>query len=140
MHFLYKPDMLPFDFLDPERDKVLDFCLRNLLWSDPEKLRAFMGPDPTQSPYFAEFGESGFECRLNSSDPEVRELFRDWPGWANYKVTAYDFFGQDRVIRYYRALEFEGYIRDALRTYVNSFPDRHAAIQALAGDIGLGPL
>ena len=44
MHFLYKPDMLPFHFLDPESDQALDFCLRNLLWSDPEKLRAFMVP------------------------------------------------------------------------------------------------
>ncbi len=140
MHFLYKPDMLPFDFLDPERDKVLDFCLRNLLWSDPEKLRAFMGPDPTQSPYFAEFGESGFECRLNSSDPEVSELFRDWPAWAKYKVTAYDFLGQDRVIRYYRATEFENHIRSALRTYVRSFPDRCAAMHRLAADIGIGML
>jgi hypothetical protein len=140
MHFLYKPEMLPFDFLDPERDKVLDFCLRNLLWSDPEKLRAFMGPDPMQSPYFSEFGESGFECRLSSSDPEVRQLFRDWPRWAKYKVTAYDFFGQDRVIRYYRALDFESHIRGALRTYLHSFPDRHNAITALAIDIGLGEL
>lgn len=140
MHFLYKPDMLPFDFLDAERDKVLDFCLRNLLWSDPEKLRAFMGSDPTQSPYFAEFGESGFECRLQSSDPEVSELFRDWPPWAAYKVTAYDFLGKDRVIRYYRAPEFEGYIRSALRTYTQSFPDRRSAMAALAREIGLGEL
>jgi hypothetical protein len=140
MHFLYKPDMLPFDFLDPEHDKVLDFCLRNLLWSDPEKLRAFMGPDPKQSPYFAEFGESGFECRLQSSDPEVKELFRDWPAWANYKVTAYDFLGKDRVIRYYRALEFERHIRRALLAYVSSFPDRRSATVVLAREIGLGDL
>ncbi len=140
MHYLYKPDMLPFDFLDPERDQVLDFCLRNLLWSDPEKLRAFMGPDPTQSPYFAEFGESGFECRLHSSDPEVRELFRDWPAWAKYKVTAYDFLGKDRMVRYYCSQEFENHIRGALRAYVGSFPDRRPAIAALANDIGLGDL
>lgn len=140
MHFLYKPDMLPFHFLDPESDQALDFCLRNLLWSDPEKLRAFMGPDPAQSPYFAEFGESGFECRLHSSDPEVKELFRDWPGWAKYKVTAYDFLDKDRVIRYYRALEFENYIRHALRAYVNSFPDRRNAIAVLYSEIGLGQL
>ena len=140
MHYLYKPDMLPFDFLDPERDQVLDFCLRNLLWSDPEKLRAFMGPDPTQSPYFAEFGESGFECRLHSSDPEVRELFRDWPTWAKYKVTAYDFLGKDRMVRYYCSQEFENHIRGALRAYVGSFPDRRPAIAALANDIGLGNL
>jgi len=140
MHFLYKPDMLPFDFLDPERDKVLDFCLRNLLWSDPEKLRAFMGPDPTQSPYFAEFGESGFECRLHGGDPEISELFRDWPAWATYKVTAYDFLGKDRVIRYYRALEFESHIRSALRAYTHSFPDRRSAIATLAAEIELGEL
>lgn len=140
MHFLYKPELLRFDFLDPERDRVLDFCLRTLLWSDPEKLRAFMGPDPTLSPYFAEFGESGFECRLNSNDAEVQELFRDWPAWAQYKVTAYDFCGLDRVVRYYKAAEFDAHIRNALRTYVKSFPDRRAAIASMAADIGLGEL
>ena len=140
MHFLYKPDLLRFDFLDPERDRVLDFCLRTLLWSDPEKLRAFMGRDPTQSPCFAEFGESGFECRLSSKDAELQELFRDWPSWAQYKVTAYDFFGVDRAVCYYKAAEFESHIRNALRTYINSFPDRRKTIAALAKDIGLGEL
>lgn len=140
MHFLYKPDMLPLDFLDPERDRLLAFCLRNLLWSDPEKLRAFMGPDPTASPYFAGFGESGFECRLKSTEAEVQELFRDWPAWAQYKVTAYDFCGQDRVIQYYKAVEFDNHIRNALRAYTRSFPDRREAIITLATDIGLGEL
>lgn len=140
MHFLYKPDLLRFEFLDPRRDRVLDFCLRTLLWSDPEKLRAFMGRNPTLSPYFAEFGESGFECRLSSSDAELQELFRDWPSWAQYKVTAYDFFGIDRAVSYYKAAEFESHIRNALRIYINSFPDRRQTIAALAKDIDLGEL
>lgn len=140
MHYLYKPDMLPFEFLDPERDRVLAFCLRNLLWSDPEKLRSFMGPDPTQSLFFAEFGESGFECRLKSKDAEVQELFRDWPGWAQYKVTAYDFCGLDRVVKYYKASEFEEHIRNGLRTYLRSFPDRRDQLLRLSMDLGLGEL
>ena len=140
MHFLYKPDLLRFDFLDPVRDRVLDFCLRTLLCSNPEKLRAFMGRDPTLSPYFAEFGESGFECRLSSKDAELQELFRDWPSWAQYKVTAYDFCGVDRAVGYYKAANFEAHIRKALRTYIKSFPDRRKTIAALAKDIGLGEL
>ncbi len=138
MHFLYRPDTLPFDFLHPERDKVLDFCLRNLLWSNPEKLRAFMGSDPTQSSYFAEFGESGFECRLKGT--EAQELFRDWPKWAQYKVTAYDFCGQDRLVSYYPAKLFEEHIRNGLRQYMKTFPDRTAVIRQLADDLGLGML
>ena len=138
MHFIYKPDMLPFDFLDPERDKGFDFCLRNLLWSDPEQLRGFMGADPTQSIYFAEFGESGFECRLNIAD--VDEMFKDWPKWAHYKVTAYDFYGQDRQVSFYPAKLFEEHIRNGLRKYIKIFPDKRDAIMRLCADLELGML
>jgi hypothetical protein len=55
-------------------------------------------------------------------------------------VTAYDFLDKDRVIRYYRALEFENHIRNALRAYVSSFPDRLNAITVLSNEIGLGKL
>lgn len=130
--------MLPFDFLDPERDKVLDFCLRNLLWNNPEKLRAFMGPDPTQSPFFSEFGESGFECRLKNM--EAQELSRDWPKWAQYKVTAYDFYGQDRLVSYYPSRLFEDHIRNGLRKYIQIFPDRREAVLRLCADLELGVL
>lgn len=138
MHFIYKPDMLPFDFLDPERDKGFDFCLHNLLWSDPEQLRGFMGADPTQSIYFAEFGESGFECRLNIAD--VDEMFKDWPKWAHYKVTAYDFQGHDRLVSFYKAPVFEEHIRNGLRQYLKIFPEKQKQIAQLAQDVGLGKL
>ena len=138
MHFIYKPEMLPFDFLDPERDRAFDFCLRNLLWSDPEQLRGFMGEDPTQSIFFAEFGESGFECRLKILD--IQEMFKDWPKWAHYKVSAYDFEGVDRVVRFYTAPVFEEHIRNGLRQYLRTFPDRQLQITQLAADIGLGQL
>lgn len=138
MQFLYRPEMLPFEFLDPEKDKVLDFCLRNLLWSNPEKLRAFMGPDPTQSPFFSEFGESGFECRLRNT--EAQELSRDWPKWAQYKVTAYDCYGQDRLVSYYPARLFEEHIRNGLRKYIKTFPDKGDAVLRLCADLELGTL
>ena len=138
MHFIYKPEMLPFDFLDPERDKVFDFCLRNLLWSDPEQLRGFMGADPTQSVFFAEFGESGFECRLSISS--VQEMFKDWPKWAYYKVTAYDFQGHDRLVNFYTAPVFEEHIRNGLRQYMKTFSDKEKQIRQLALDLELGDL
>lgn len=138
MQFLYRPEMLPFEFLDPERDKVLDFCLRTLLWSNPEKLRAFMGPDPTQSLYFSEFGESGFECRLKNT--EAQELSRDWPKWAQYKVTAYDFYGRDRQVSFYPAKLFEEHIRNGLRKYIKTFPEKRESIVRLCADLDLGTL
>lgn len=138
MHFIYKPEMLPFAFLDPERDKVFDFCLRNLLWSDPEQLRGFMGADPTQSIFFAEFGESGFECRLNIAG--VQEMFKDWPKWAHYKVTAYDFQGHDRLVNFYTAAVFEEHIRNGLRQYIKTFPNKRQQIEKLASEIDLGIL
>jgi hypothetical protein len=105
---------------------------------DPEKLRAFMGPDPTQSPYFSEFGESGFECRLKHT--EAKELSRDWPKWAQYKVTAYDFYGQDRQVSFYPAKLFEEHIRNGLRKYIKIFPDKREAILRLCADLELGTL
>lgn len=138
MHFIYKPEMLPFDFLHPERDKVFDFCLRNLLWTDPEQLRGFMGPDPTQSIYFAEFGESGFECRLNI--PGVQEMFKDWPKWAYYKVTAYDFQGHDRLVNFYTKKIFEAHICAGLRQYIKAFPEKQEQINQLINDLELEPL
>lgn len=97
-----------------------------------------MGPDPTQSPFFSEFGESGFECRLNNT--EASELSRDWPKWAHYKVTAYDFCGQDRLVNYYPARLFEDHIRNALRTYIKTYPEKHDAIRQLCADLELGSL
>ena len=138
MHFIYKPEMLSFDFLDPVQDRVFDFSLRNLLWSNPEQLRGFMGEDPTQSIYFVEFGESGFECRLKILD--LQEMFKDWPKWAHYKVTAYDFEGADRTVRFYKAPIFEEHIRNGLRQYLKTFPNRQLQITQLAADIGLGKL
>ena len=138
MHFIYKPEMLPFDFLHPEDDKVFDFCLRNLLWTDPEQLRGFMGPDPTQSTHFAEFGESGFECRLQI--PEVQEMFKDWPKWAYYKATAYDFQGQDRAVNFYTKKIFESHIREGLRQYIRTFPEKQTQINQLVQELELGPL
>jgi hypothetical protein len=138
MHSIYRPDLLFFDFLDPELDKVFDFCLRNLLWSDPEQLRGFMGADPTESIYFADFGENGFERRLHTS--ALHEMFKDWPKWAHYKVTAYDFDGKDRTVRFYTAPVFEEHIRCGLRQYLKTFPERFLQIRQLAADIGLGKL
>lgn len=138
MRFIDKPEILPFDFLDPERDRVFDFCLRNLLWRDPEQLRSFMGADPTQSDFFAEFGESGFERRLKNLD--IQEMFKDWPKWAHYKVSAYDFEGADRVVRFYTAPVFEEHIRNGLRQYLKISPDRQPQITQLVEDIGLGKL
>ena len=135
MHPTPAREPLVFDFLDPEQDKVLDHCLRKLLASDPEQLRGFMGPDPTASSWFAEYGENGFECRLKQA--ALREMYRDWPKWAQYKVTAYDFDGFDRLARYYTATAFEDAIRCALRQYARAFPLRRPQLETLLRDLQL---
>ena len=83
-----------------------------------------------------EFGESGFVCRLK--DAEAQGLARHWPKRAQYKVTAYDCYGQDRLVSYYPARLFEEHIRNGLRKYIKTFPDKRDAVLRLCTDLALG--
>ena len=104
----------------------------------PGKASCFHGARSDTKSFFSEFGESGFECRLKNT--EAQELSRDWPKWAQYKVTTYDFYGQDRLVSYYPARLFEEHIRNGLRKYITTFPDRRAGILRLCADLELGAL
>jgi len=50
------------------------------------------------------------------------------------------FFGRDRQVSFYPAKLFEEHIRNGLRKYIKTFPEKRESIVRLCADLDLGTL